>query len=153
MIPVLPKMLAMGKSGAPPFSLSGSWETGDEGWTLSAGRWQPGGNFGINARTGVWVATMFNTDTADYTLPGELITGLTVTASIWVTSSQTYEMLRAIDGGSFEVVATSSGSTGWRQMSGVVAEGISGATSLTIRIRGTRSGFSGAADDWSIVGA
>lgn len=150
-------------SGPTPFNLSGSWETGNEGWTLSTGMIRTA----IPARTGsygLFCNGEASVTYAEYVLSDEIAGGKTITASVWssvydsgTSISATTYLKYKIGSGSFVTLdSRSSNSLTYGQLSGSFNN--PGNDPVTIRIEaelGMSGGFLVAQpffDDWAISG-
>lgn len=136
--------------GAPPFALSGSWETGQEGWNL------PGGiaRGGTAPRTGsfsFYANAISPPRTATYQLTAAEVQGLIITVSVWHkmninTGSRTISI--GFDADAPTVVASANdNSTTYQLMSGSIAA-VDG-KAVTITLTADRYVVF---DDWSITG-
>lgn len=147
-------------TGAEPFLLSGSWETGWEGWTATGNTRRTNsstlsrsGNFYVNAGT-----TNNSNGSLVYTIPKEDAAGLAVTASVWRRTNSTF-------GGSATALITIAELGGDEQSDGgsfsdtsytiisasIVASG-AGDVTITIQLLNNSTGGSAYVDDWEIEG-
>lgn len=138
---------------AAPFSLSGGWETGMEGWSSSQGVERindPG-----TARTGSyrWGAVSAEPIYLDLTLPAATARGLRITASVYQRSTDavfpsTRSLQYRIGAGSFVTLASaSSTSISYTLLSGSFLNNAN--ASVTIRLAAANRGYF---DDWAISG-
>lgn len=151
----LPMMMRGGVvAPAEPFSLSGSWETGAEGWVDAT----YGGNVApslnpAGARTGSYRlgGSSGSPWYFDYTLPPEVARGLRITASIYHRSdgvSSTRSLSYRIGSGSFITLATVTNNTQTYALH--TGNFINNSTdSVTIRLGLFNRGY---LDDWAISG-
>lgn len=162
---IIPSMMRpmMMQSGKVPFSLSGSWETGNEDWTLVSRAVRT--NYAPAARTGTWF--MYSTGGGDgtltltYTVPADVAGGLTITASVYAaientTANLTRSIAYQIGSGSFVTLqSVTNNTTGYSLLTGEFDN--PGDDDITIRIQGqilesANSNYS-RFDDWSISGS
>jgi hypothetical protein len=142
--------VALASAGVAPFSLSGSWETGLDGWTLETGALR----LASIPRTGSWAIRNDDTPGAGAT---HLIAdggGLTITASVWTRAASAISRTRVlqyrIGSGSYTTLATvTNSSTSYVELSGSFAS--TKGSSVTIRFADDSGDC--AFDDWSISGA
>lgn len=149
-IPGFPVML--GGGGKPPFAFSGSWETGDEGWSRTSVNHL---NNPSQARSGAFsfVITGSAGANAEYVIPADIAGGMSISVSAWhkaVSGSTQRAIQYRIGSGSFVALATvTDASTSYAEMSGSFSN--PGEDQVTIRITGT-TGLAVIFDDWSISG-
>ena len=149
-LPGFPVML--GGGGKPPFAFSGSWETGDEGWSRTNVNYL---NNPANSRTGSYcfVVTGVAGANAEYIIPPEVAGGMSIAVSVWhraVSGSVHREIQYKIGSGSFVTLATvTDASTSYAEMSNSFSN--PDEDQVTIRII-SPSNNSFIVDDWSISG-
>lgn len=150
---IRPMMMQSGK--ADPFSYSGSWETGDEGWSRS---------FQVdyrsnNARTGTYCFGSNDVGaTADYVLAAGVCKGLNLSVAVYhksaTGSSYTVAIQVKIGAGSFSTIAsvTSTATSYGSALQGELS--ISSDEAVTVRLLWqSLSSNTIFLDDWSISGS
>lgn len=88
-LPGFPRPMPMaGGAVAEPFDISGSWETGNDGWDIGTAVRRDS-----NARTGSWALWSYLQTTSGggnsiciYTIPQAMAEGLMISASVWYRS-------------------------------------------------------------------
>lgn len=162
-LPGFPVMLGGGNKAAPPFSVSGGWETGMEGWVPANGTWAREDSASI-VHAGSWA--LFNgsvgTTSIDYVLPADMVKGLVITASVWhrtfVISGSPSLVSRSLNrdiGAGFSALGSAAdSSTTYAQFSGSFAAGDS---DVILRLTASRTHHPNIScvffDTWAISGA
>lgn len=159
-------MLAHAQGRRPPFNLSGSWETGLEGWSGLTNSWGTGVFRDLNAanaRTGSYVARTFltTTQTIEYVVNKSVCAGLTITASVWakrVGTLAAFVQLRARigSGSAFNLGVGFVSSASYVQLSGSFVNAGDDDVTIIIELRRQYNDpmdGSPYIDDWSISGA
>lgn len=149
-LPGFPMPLSMGGAAkSPPFSLSGSWEAGFEGWTLSGGVMRDT----IAARTGMYGIVFYGNGYIQYVLPASQVSGLTISVSLWnldYFEDATRSLQYRIGSGSFvNIVPNAAIPSSWTFVSGSFFS--PGQEDVTIRLTATGA-LEYLVDDWEISG-
>lgn len=152
---ILPGFPVMIAGGPAPFSLSGSWETGMEGWSVTGGNADRDRD-SDSARSGDWFlyTSSGGTSTVDYVIDDPA--GLFITASVYTRtlngSSETRALRYRIGSGSFITLqSVTNNSMSYSQLSGGFAS--TPGQPVTIRLEDGGGADQTNWDDWAISGA